>query len=264
MFTIQFDAAPLEALDQFALLAVQNYNLGSADDWFGEFRGGLFGFYTRLNGIQRHYYEIHAWLPRVPEPEYHLASIFFHMDSALECLTYALNALGWIVRPAAFRNVTDAKELMRIGPRDILGDATKTPPRSPLAGYQAVFPTLQGLWQRSAQLISRVQELHDVSKHRRTIFVGGKCRTDPPLGFYEALGVPEEPNLRAVLWPMAEIILKRDPKLPRVQRTPPPAQQQEILEDLVPTFATFVKNSGEAALADAQANVPLKEKQFRK
>ena len=185
-FAIQFDPAPFEALDQLALLARQDYNLGGTGDWFGEFRGGLYGFYARLNGVQRHYFELHAWLPRVPEAEYHLASIFFQMDSALECLTYALNAIGWVVRPVDFRDVTDGKELTRITPRDILGDATKTPPRPPLAGYQVVFPTLQGVWQNAAQLISRVRELHDVSKHRRTIFVGGKCRSDPPFGFYEA------------------------------------------------------------------------------
>jgi len=67
--------------------------------------------------VQQHYFEVHAWLPRVRIPtdiEYHLASILFQMDSALECLTFALNAFGWIVMPLGFRDVTDAKALKRI------------------------------------------------------------------------------------------------------------------------------------------------------
>lgn len=263
-FSVQFDLAPFEALDQLALLARQDYNLGGAGDWFGEFRGGLYGFYARLYGVQRHYFEVHAWLPRVRIPtdtEYHLASILFQMDSALECLIFALNSLGWVVMPAGFRDVTDAKALRRIGPLDILGDATKT--IAPLAGYQTVFPTIQGAWQNEAQLIAQVRDLHDVSKHRHIIFVGGQARSDPPNGFFEALGLPEDAGRRALLWPMAEIILKDDPKLPAVHRTSRAVRQGELLEDLVPSFAALIKTTGTAALGDAQANVPLKEKRLR-
>ncbi len=265
-FSVQFDLAPFEALDQLALLARQDYNLGGAGDWFGEFRGGLYGFYARLYGVQRHYLEVHAWLPRARIPtdtEYHLSSILFQMDSALECLIFALNSLGWVVMPAGFRDVTDAKALKRISPLDILGDATKTPPIAPLAGYQTVFPTIQGAWQNEAQLIAQVRDLHDVSKHRRTIFVGGQARFDPPDGFFEALGLPEDAGRRAPLWPMAEIILKDDPKLPAVHRTPRAVRQGELLEDLVPSFAALIKTTGTAALGDAQVNVPLKENRLR-
>ena len=185
------------------------------------------------------------------------------MDSALECLTFALNALGWVVMPAGFRDVTDVKALKRISPLDILGDATKTPPIAPQAGYRAVFPTIQGAWQSEAQLITRVRDLHDVSKHRRTIFEGGQARLDPPDGFFEALGLPDDPSRRFLLWPMAEIILKDDPKLPAVHRTPRAVRQSDLLETLVPSFAELIKTTGTAALTDAKANVPLKEKQFR-
>src|SRR5438552_7832368 len=96
-YVLNFDVAPLEKLDQFALLASQDYNFGNATDWFGCFRGGLYGAYARLRAVQKHYFEVHAWLP-VPRvlahAEYHLSSIFFNMDSALECLAFAINALG--------------------------------------------------------------------------------------------------------------------------------------------------------------------------
>src|SRR5215813_960072 len=49
-FAVHFDSEPFESLDQLALLACQDYNLGGESDWFGEFRGGLYGFYARLYG----------------------------------------------------------------------------------------------------------------------------------------------------------------------------------------------------------------------
>ena len=86
---------------------------------------------------------------------------------------------------------------------------------------------------------------------------------DPPDGFFEALGLPDDPSRRFLLWPMAEIILKDDPKLPAVHRTPRAVRQSDLLETLVPSFAELIKTTGTAALTDAKANVPLKEKQFR-
>jgi len=265
-FSVQFDLAPFEALDQLALLARQDYNLGGTGDWFGEFRGGLYGCYARLYGVQQHYFEVHAWLPRVRIPtdiEYHLASILFQMDSALECLTFALNAFGWIVMPLGFRDVTDATALKRIEPSDILGDTRTTPPKSSRAGYQAVFPTVQRTWLNEQELIDQIRDLHDVSKHRQTIFVGGQGRLDAPDGFYEALGLAENDPRSARFSPMAEIILKEDPKLPSVLRTSKAVRRGELLEDLVPSFAALINATGRAALGDAQANVPLKENQFR-
>lgn len=271
-FAVHFDSEPFESVDQLALLACQDYNLGGAGDWFGEFRGGLYSFYARLYGVQRHYSEVHAWLPRVRTPvetEYHMASILFQMDSALECLTFALNALGWAAMQSGFRDVRDGRALRRISPLDILGDPTRTPPLAPELGYRAIFPSFQASWQSQAQFIGQIRDLHDVSKHRQTIYVGGKRRLDTPDGFYESLGIPEESStredsiLRTLLCPEAEIILKPDPKTPSLQRLAQPVGQRDLLENLVPSFADFINSSGGAALADAQAKVPLKERGFR-
>ncbi len=258
-FSVEFDRASFEALDHLALLARQDYNLGNSGDWFGEFRGGLYGFYARLYGVEEHYRNVHAWLPRVRIPrdtEYHLASILFQMDSALECLTFALNALGWAVSSTDFRDVTDARTLGKIKPRDLVGD-------SPIPGYEQLFPTIQREWQSESQLIARIGELHDVSKHRRTIFVGGNARSDPPKGFYEALGLSDDVAHQALFWPMAEIILRNEPKAPATHRTSQSHRQRELLEDLVSSFATLIRSSGTSALGDAQANVPLKVKTLR-
>ena len=83
-FRLHFDLDDSKRLDRFALLACQAYNFSNVSDWFGAFRGGLYGFYARIHGVVTHYYAVHAWMPkpRMPaETDYHLASIFFNMNS---------------------------------------------------------------------------------------------------------------------------------------------------------------------------------------
>jgi hypothetical protein len=162
--------------------------------------------------------------------------------------------------PTGFRDVTDEKALRRISPVDILGEVGKN---SALEGYARLFPTLQAAWKSKAELIARIRDLHDVSKHRRTIFSGGKVRSDAPDGFYEMLGVPDGLSHSITLRPMAEVFLQHDPKLPEVERKPQPIRKEDLLENIVPSFSVLINETGGAALADALANVPLKEKQFR-
>lgn len=255
-FSVQFDTASFRSLDTFALLADQKYNYGDIGDWFGAFRGGLYGFYSRLHGVEVHYSEVHAWLPpriRITDTEYHVTTILFHMDSALECLTYALNALGWVANRAEFRDIANAAQLRRISPADIL--------KPSMPGYATLFPTLQRLWQAESSLIERIEELHDVSKHRHMVYKGGKLRSDPPPGFYEALGIGEDDH-RFLFAPAEETMLEDDPKTPRAQRASH-RSKPDLLEDLVPAFAELVKDTGSAVLADARANMTLKTKQFR-
>jgi len=262
---VHFDLGSFLELDSLTLLATQDYNFGSTGGWFGEFRDGLYGFYARLYGVQRHYSDVHTWLPRGrnrSDFEYNLASILFHMDSALECLTFALNAFGWAVMPEGFRNITKANELRWISPYDLLGTPPNIRPLEP-NGYAKLFPTLQKKWQSQEHLFATIRDLHDVSKHRRTIFIGGQHRTDPPDRFYDAIGISEDENRAVLLWPMAEILLPYDPKLPAAERSPRQRQHYELLENLVPSFAELIKRSGETVLADARANVPLNESQFR-
>jgi len=216
--------------------------------------------------VEVHYVEVHAWRARVRLPtdaEYHLTSILFQMDSAIECLTFALNALGWAVAPSDFRDVTDPKSLRSISPADVVGGLIGATGTQPQPGFARVFPRIQALWQGQVPLLARIRDLHDVSKHRQTIFVGGKARSDPPEGFFEALGFADDVNRRAILSPMAEIILKSDPKVPAIQRIPKGASESQLLEDLVPSFASLMNRSGQAALEDATVNVPLNEGQFR-
>ena len=112
-YEISFESSDYGRLDEFALLACQDYNLGNQGEWFGSFRGGLYGFHSRLHGLATHYNTVHAWIPvpRVPsETEHLLASIFFCMDSAIECLTFSVNALGYAIRPKLFRDVDSSSK----------------------------------------------------------------------------------------------------------------------------------------------------------
>jgi len=264
-FALTFDVSPLENLDQFALLACQHYNYGNSTDWFGSFRGGLHGVYSRLKAVRRHYYDVHAWIPApriLAEAEYHLAALFFNMDSAIECMTFALNALGNCVSVAEFRDITDERSLRRIAPIDILGDATRTPPHDPLVGYGNYFPSLQSHWQNNRSLVQQIVDQHDVSKHRETIFQGGQLRDDAPPGFYESMGVAKEDQRRWQFQPMAEIILHPDPKSPRVSRVPTPRADQIHLEPLANSFCDFMNESAQQALADAKANINLTHGSF--
>lgn len=264
-FDLPFDLSNYGLLDQIALLACQSYNLGNSGDWFGAFRGGLYGFHSRIHGLITHYLTVHEWLPtpRIPsETEYHLASIFFNMDSAVECLTFSLNALGYASAPSAFRDVCSEKALKQISPKDILGEPSATPPRHPISGYEDFFPKLQTHWQAHRKLLSIIIEQHDVSKHRETIFTGGMSRLDPPPGFYEALGIGDDPAARSMFWPMAEIILRNDPKAIRVGREPQEMIDSILLETVVPDFCNFINESGKYLLQDAQAHIKLTHSKF--
>jgi len=267
-FNLKFDIDVYKLLDQYALLMCQSYNLGNTTDWFGAFRGGLYAYYARLYGVTTHFKVVHAWLPypRIPcETEYHLASIFFNMDSAIECFTFALNALGCIVAPADFRDVTHARKLRKICPYDIIGNAhlARQPVIQPLVGYSKIFPKLQEYWLQHTALIEKIKEQHDVSKHRKTIYNAGETQLDPSTGFYENMGIPNDPMIRALYRPMAEIILEKDPKQPNITRTPQTLSDQVLLEDLSMEFLEFVNETGRTTLADAKNEIILPVKSLR-
>ncbi len=113
MEKLNINISVCEDLDQYALLARQDYNLGKKNDWFGYFRGGLYGFYARIYGVRLHYKDIYSWKFEVHHPvEYNLSSILFNMDSAIECFVFCLNALGYAALPSSFRNVGDDSQFL--------------------------------------------------------------------------------------------------------------------------------------------------------
>jgi len=237
-YRLSFDLAPFDQLDQFALLACQTYNLGNQTDWFGSFRGGFYGLKARVHGVTEHFFEVHAWRPKAFNPteiEYHLSSVFFNMDSAIECFIFAINALGNAVDPTKFLDVTNDIKLKQVAPCNILGTGGKPP----LTGYSQYFPSLQRHWQTNQGLLHIITEQHDVSKHRSTIFIGGQTRKDPPDGFFKSLGIANDSKMQVLLSPMEEIVLKPDPKSPRVKRTSVSRSDMDTLEKSRQRFFRF-------------------------
>lgn len=255
-YYLAFDVTSLEILDKLALLACQDYNLGNSKDWFGHFRGGLYGHYSRLTGADLHYYNLHEWThelrPKFELTEYNLASFFFHADSAVECLVYALNALGNAIDASAFWDVSDPKALRKISPADIPN----------LPGYQKYFPHVQKEWCTQKRLLETLEEQHSASKHRKSIYIGGQARADAPPGFFEALGLTDN-GQKAIFSPHHEIILMHDPK--SLGRPVPHSRSgYETLEAFGPSFVSFMIAVSQFALKDAIGSVPLREKDFRR
>jgi hypothetical protein len=264
-YILKFELQPYEHLDKFALLADQGYNLGDKGDWFLHFRKGLEGLNARLLGVRIHYLEVYAWT--IPKPpliiEYHLSSILFNMDSAIECMVYTLNALGYIAEPTQFLDVTDDTQLKKISPYNILG----RPPdykKGLMLGYDNYLPSLKSYWQENTDLLLKISEQHDVSKHRKAIFEGGRMRTDPPPGFFESLGVGDDKGDQLAISPMAEILLRPKPKIPAQQLHPSDHETKEKLEDLAENFCSFINMCGEKALDDARNRIKLNHYGFLK
>lgn len=260
-FKLPFELRAYDSLDKFALLATQDYNLGGKGHWFGCFRGGLYGFYARIYGVRIHYQEVHSWTLTSKAPtdtEYHLSSIFFNMDSAIECLVFAINALGYAIAPQDFLDVTDDEDLRRITPWNILG-------KKQLAGYANFFPELQKYWQTKQNLINTIMEQHDVSKHRSTIYIGGTSRQDAPAGFFETLGIGADSSMRFLFSPMEEIILKKEPRKPPSKQTPAASYKElQKLEPVTESFCDFINTSGIIVLKDASTHIHLSYPTFLK
>lgn len=250
-FDLSFNTAPLVRLDELALAARQDHHYGNWGKWFHHFRGGVHAVHSRLYGVSRHYREVHAWTPepKIQTNEYQLATILFHMDSALECLVFAMNALGFGVG-GDFRDVADPRALKKIGVHDVVSQR-----RQP--GYDALFPTLVKIWKRERATIDTILEQHAVSKHRETVYTGGQSRTDPPEGFFDALGLSPTSTDAVLLTPSAEILFRADPKEPAANRTSSPHDPYQSLESLGQRFVTLIDQSLDAVFKDATNNIPL-------
>jgi hypothetical protein len=254
-FTLSFDLSPLGTLDKFGLLATQIYNLGDRGNWFYYFRASAQGVDSRVYGISLHYYELHAWLPKRrhrTETEYHLASLFFNMDSVVECFVYMMNALGFAADALSFKDITNQKAMRAIAPRNVIGDAKQ----SPLVGYGKFFPNVQKLWVDNRALIELIMEQHDVTKHRFAYGLNGRSRNDPPPGFFESLNI--DLKFKYEFSPVEEILLETEPKIHFDQRTASRAYEDaKKLEPVAEEFAAFINASCKLVVRDATQYINL-------
>lgn len=265
-YTLEFDLSPYTTLDNFALLADQKYNLGDRDGWFGCFRGGISGLCARVLGVRVHYHKIHSWELEFKSPqivEYNLSSVFFNMDSAIECMVFALNALGYIADSKLFIDITDEKKLRKVSPYNILGMPPKYSTEF-VEGYDYYFPSLKEYWHENRDLIYAISEQHDVSKHRQTIYIGGRIRNDPPPGFFERIRIKNNVAKQALYSPMAEIRLMPQPKTPWEQQRSKNNRDYDKLESITEKFRIFINTCGAKALEDATTTIKLNYSEFIK
>jgi hypothetical protein len=243
-----------EDLDALGLLACQEYNLANQGNWFFSFRTGFSGFHSRMAGLEEHRALLYEWHPNAifAAHERHIAIILFCMDSALECTIFALNALGQARQPNGFRSVSDENALKKISPRDVMGKSTS----QPLLGWKTLFPQFQHHCLNHSSLLTIIMDNHDVTKHRQSGFSGGKVRSDPPQGFYESLGIPEDHPLRYMIAPMKEVLIPFQPKLPLEARSSDLADWTH-LEQVVDDFRHFINEAVCLANSDAQQTLNL-------
>ena len=259
-YDLIFESDALRELDAFALLCRQDYNYGGNGKWFSDFRGGLYGAYNRINGINDSYKRLHSWLPiRKTQQlvETNLANLFFNMDSCLECHVYFLNAIGYCKSPTDFHDITDETALRRISIHNIIGNANA----DPLDGYVKYFPNVVDHWQTNETLLDIVIEQHDVSKHRRKNYVGGELDINPPDEFLSAFGGVDDFSKNFMFHPMKKILLEPNPKIPASKKPQYTHEELIVLEDFVPKYVEFVTETGALALKDARTNIDLQESQ---
>ena len=146
-YDMKFDLKPYGELDKFALLACHKNNFGNETAWFGSFRGGLNGFYNRLHGASSLCEEMYAWNSKssFADLDSFAASILFNLDSAIECLTFAMNALGFAACPGQFHDITDAKALKKIYPINIWDELPSKENSAINEAYESIFPDLQNI-----------------------------------------------------------------------------------------------------------------------
>lgn len=256
-YEIAFDLSPLKELDDLCLLADQDYNYGDKNSWFLSFRGGFDGAKSRLDTVRIHYNAMHAWQYPPQNTEYNLSIVLFGMDSAIECFTFAMNAIGNCLDDdeKKFKNLADAKALRGINPSNVIGDA-------PLPGYKEYFSGVQQTWFEARETLRIIIDNHDVSKHRKPVDLGGNLRQDAPSGFFENLGITQE-HTKLVCLPMAQIFLERYPKNPEVNKYPIPQNELVIFEELAEDYRLLINKTAQQLLSDAKKAFKLKHTKLR-
>ena len=105
--------------------------------------------------------------------ESYVGVLFFAMDSSLECFTYALNALGYLLSADDFIDITTDTALKRITPANLLDPPTRESSRhSVYEACRKYFPKICGHWSANRALIAQIIEYHDATKHRHSAAIG--------------------------------------------------------------------------------------------
>lgn len=105
--------------------------------------------------------------------ESYVGVLFFAMDSSLECFTYALNALGYLLSADDFIDITTDTKLKRITPANLLDPPTRESSRQSVhEACRKYFPKICDHWSANRALIAQIIEYHDATKHRHSAAIG--------------------------------------------------------------------------------------------
>jgi hypothetical protein len=250
---INFDV--LDELDRTARAAAKPANYGDRVHWELQWGSAFLAVRSRCFATERHYHDLHAWVPRlgcIEEVETQVATLLFSMDSAVECLAYGLNAVGNGIAPAGFRDCTSARALRSVSPAIVVGSEGK----KPVPGFADVFPSFQAHWIAERAFLSQLTDCHDVSKHRCIVGLAGSFRSDAPPGFYESLGLTSTSPERAHFMARAEVLLDHDPKTPWSPAKSSKREDCICLETLCLGFRRFIETSATLAAADLRSHLP--------
>ncbi|MBU1413961.1 hypothetical protein KKC22_20800 [Myxococcota bacterium] len=226
-----------DVLRVIARIAANEKNLGNTGNWLFSCLRALEGVQQRMTSLEENRRLVYEWHPQVSIAghERHIAIMLFCMDSAFECLVFALNALGQAHTPQGFRSLSDEKALKNITPKDVIGLANSQIG----SGWLSLFPRFQQHCQNHATLNTLIAENHDVTKHRHSGFDGGTIRQDPPPCFYENLGLPKNHPRRNSIVPMQEVLIPLHPKLPEDVK-PKALSECTYLEKVIDEFCEFI------------------------
>jgi hypothetical protein len=99
--------------------------------------------------------------------------LFFGMDSSLECFAHAVNALGYLLRPTEFFDITSDAKLKQISPANLLDPPTKR--NAGQSAYEPcvrLFPKICEYWAGNRKLLGEIIDYHDATKHRHSVVIG--------------------------------------------------------------------------------------------
>lgn len=243
-----------QEFDEFLRRASEDENLGNKNNWFFVFRKAMDGFHNRAEAVRMHDTLLHGWIPKKRGPEdseYHISAMLFNMDSALECLTFALNSFGKVVN-SQFFSISDKDNLKKVSPKNITQEfiyQSRKKHSDIFIGYKNLFPRLQEYWILKVEMQNIIIANHDVSKHRHSIYSSGLRNTSAPHNFYEQLGIKGVVQEEHLYWPMKEVILQKDPKETLDKQDP---KNTILLEELTAIFFEFINESGKKIFQDME------------
>ena len=178
-----------ERLWEFGRVLQDDASYAKSPNWVLTYRYAIRGMLARIITVDRDYRGLNEpgigtgppeemvtqnarnWWNAVWES--YAGTLFFAMDSSLECFAYALNALGYLVSAREFLDITVDEKLRRITPANLLDLPVKGyVGQSAYQGCLKWFPRICGHWSANRTLLTQIIEYHDATKHRHSVVVG--------------------------------------------------------------------------------------------